>query len=301
MIKDMSASVRAKLLKLSRQENRSFDEIMTMYMLERLLYRLSCSRYKNNFILKGGLLLCVLFKDPHRTTKDVDFLAKQLSSQFEDIKAIFKEICIIEVDDGVVYLANNIVTTRIKEDADYEGVRVLIECQLGQAKKLLQIDIGYGDVIVPSPQNMKYPTILDMENLEMLVYSIESVVAEKFEAMIKLAMFNSRMKDFYDIYMLSESFDFDGRILYEAIFETFQKRGTPYEQAPDVFSIGFHSIDGKEKQWSAFMKRTAKYVIPFEQVLDRIKSFLFPIYTAMLQEKEFLGKWSKKDKKWQRE
>lgn len=145
---------------------------MTMYMLERLLYRLSYSRYKNNFVLKGGLLLCVLFEDPHRTTKDVDFLARQLVSQLEEIKVIFKENCVSNIEDGVVYLVNTIETMRIKEDADYEGVRVLVECQLGQAKKLLQIDIGFGDVIVPKAQIMQYPTILEMDNLEMLVYSL---------------------------------------------------------------------------------------------------------------------------------
>lgn len=301
MMKDMSASIRAKLLNLSRQQNRAFDEIMIMYMLERLLYRLSYSRYKNNFVLKGGLLLCVLFENPHRTTKDVDFLGRQLASQLEDIKAIFKEICMLEIEDGVIYAANTIETIRIKEDADYEGVRVLIECRLGQAKKLLQIDIGFGDVIVPRPQNMQYPTILDMDSPEMLVYSLESVVAEKFEAMIKLAKINSRMKDFYDVYMMTESFDFDGRILYEAIFETFQRRGTPYERDPDVFLIGFYNEDDKKKQWDAFVKRAAKVSIPFEQVIDRIKVFLYPVYSAMLEETEFFGKWSKKDKKWRKE
>lgn len=117
--------------------------------------------------------------------------------------------------------------------------------------------------------------------------------------MIKLAKVNSRMKDFYDIYMLTESFDFDGRTLYEAIFETFQRRRTPCEREPDVFLVGFSQEDAKQKQWTAFIKRTAKFSIPFEQVLDRIKVFLYPVYRAMLEEAEFFGKWSKKDKNWQ--
>ena len=203
--KDMAASVRTRLLNISREQEKPFDEVMILYMLERLLYRLSKSSYRDNFVLKGGLLLCVLFADQHRTTKDADFLAKQIAGQTDNIARIFREICTIEEDDGLIFNADEVETRRIKEDADYEGVRVLVHCRLGQARKILQVDLGFGDVVVPRPQLMEYPVILAMEKPVILAYSLESVVAEKFDAMIALDQLNSRMKDFYDIYMLSDS------------------------------------------------------------------------------------------------
>lgn len=187
LVKDMAASVKARLLKIAREENRTLDDVMTMYMLERLLYRLSQSRFRNKFVLKGGLLLCVLFGEPHRTTKDIDFLARQINGTVENIGEVFGEICNIEGLDGVVYDGGSIELRKIKEDAEYEGVRVLITCYLGKAKKVLQIDVGFGDVVIPHPQEMHYPVILDMETPEIWAYSLESIVAEKFEAMIVLA------------------------------------------------------------------------------------------------------------------
>jgi predicted nucleotidyltransferase component of viral defense system len=297
-VQNMAASVRSKLQNISRQQGKPFEELLMMYMLERLLYRLSKSYYKDNFILKGGLYLCVLFSDPHRTTKDVDFLARKTASQIDEIRKIFIDICSVEVNDGITCDIESIRTERIKEDAQYEGVRVLFECYLGQAKKTMQIDIGFGDVVVPKPIIMSYPVILEAENPEVYAYSIESVIAEKFEAMIKLAQLNSRMKDFYDIYTLSERFDFDGRTLYEAVYETFQRRGTPYEKDAVVFDKSFSVLNDKQKQWAAFLKRTAKIQIDFITVVERIRIFLFPIYEALLNEKEFFGKWFNGDKNW---
>lgn len=299
-VKDVAASVRTRLLNISRNQGKSFDEVIILYMLERLLFRLSRSAYRDNFVLKGGLLLCVLFADPHRTTKDADFLAKQIAGQADNIARIFREICGIEDDDGLVFDADNIETRRIKEDADYEGVRVLINCRLGQARKVLQVDIGFGDIVMPKPQVMKYPVLLDMDNPEILVYSLESVVAEKFDAMIALAQMNSRMKDFYDIYILSGKFNFDGRALYEAIFETFQSRGTPYERKATVFSADFSMLENKQKQWTAFIKRAVKTQLEFEQVMERIRDFLLPVYSALLDETEFFGYWSAAEKQWRK-
>jgi predicted nucleotidyltransferase component of viral defense system len=239
-MKNIPASIRAKLYNIAKSQNRPFDEVLTLYMMERLIYRISRSRYNKRFVLKGGLLLYVLLGDTFRTTKDIDLLAKNLLNATEDIKSNFQEICMIEMDDGIEYLTDDIQVYRIKEDTIYEGVRVLIECYLGKVRKRLQIDIGFGDVIIPKPLILEYPTILNMPQPLMQAYSVESVVAEKFEAMIRLAHVNSRMKDFYDIYTLTESFDFDGRTLYESIFETFQRRGTPYPTY--FFSLIFPSF-----------------------------------------------------------
>lgn len=295
----MAASVKARLLKVSKSENKTFDDIMTMYMLERLLFRLSRSRFRNKFILKGGLLLCVLFEEPHRTTKDIDFLAKQIIGTMESIGEIFREICSIDALDGIIFDTESINIKKIKEDADYEGVRVLVTCYLGKAQKVLQIDIGFGDIVIPHPREMKYPVILDMETPEIWVYSLESIVAEKFEAMISLAQLNSRMKDFFDIYMLSERFDFDGRALYEALHETFDRRGTAYEREAIVFTEGFYLAEEKQKQWVAFVKRTTKTEISFEQVMNRLKDFIYPVYESLLEEKEFFRHWRAIRKNWE--
>lgn len=297
-IKDMAASVRSKLLQKAKIQGKTFDEIMTLYMLERLLYRLSSSQYSDKFVLKGGLLLCVIFKDVSRTTKDADLLARNIANQLGSIGDIFKEICNTPCADGLTFDANSLQTFRIKEDADYEGVRVNMTCQMGQAKKVLQIDIGFGDVVVPKPVRMKYPTILDMESPEILVYSIESVIAEKFEAMISLAHINSRMKDFFDIYTISKKFDLEGRVVYEAIFETFQRRGTLYEKDAAVFSDEFKILPEKHLQWKAYMKRSVHQDLEFENVMYAIKSFLLPVFEALTQEKEFFGKWSSAQGTW---
>jgi len=297
-IKDMAASVRTRLLQKSKEQGKTFDEIMTLYMLERLLYRLSFSQYREQFVLKGGLLLCVLFEDMHRTTKDADLLARQLASQLDIMGDIFRKICSAPYNDGLTFDSDTLQTVRIKEDADYEGVRVNVVCHMGQAKKVLQVDIGFGDVVVPKPQSMKYPTILDMESPEILAYSIESVIAEKFEAMISLARMNSRMKDFFDIYTISRQFDLDGRVVYEAIFETFQHRGTVYEKDAYAFTDEFKTLPEKNLQWKAYMKRSIHQDLQFEDVMDVVKAFLLPVFESLVKEEEFFGKWSSKQGTW---
>jgi hypothetical protein len=297
-IKDIAASVRARLLQNSKEQGKTFDEVMTLYMLERFLYRLSLSQYREQFILKGGLLLCVLFNDRSRTTKDADFLARHLVSQLDNIGDIFKMICSVQCNDGLIFNSDTLQTVRIKEDADYEGVRVNILCYMGQAKKVLQIDIGFGDVIVPKPQVMRYPSLLGMECPEILTYSIESVIAEKFEAMISLAGMNSRMKDFFDIYSLSGQFDLDGRIVYQAIFETFQRRGTVYNKNAYVFTDEFKILPEKQLQWKAYLKRSVHQDLKFEKVIDAVKTFLLPVYESLVMDKEFFGNWSSRQGIW---
>lgn len=296
--KNMAASVRSRLRNIARAQNRNFDELLTMYMLERFLYRLSKSKYKENFILKGGLLLCVLFDEPHRTTKDIDLLAKHLASRLQDIAVVFKEIVALKLDDGLMFNSESLKVDRIREGTEYQGVRVIVECRLEQARQTLQIDIGFGDIVVPKPVLMLYPSILDMERPETMAYSVESIIAEKFEAMIKLAFLNSRMKDFYDIYILAEKYDFDGRVLYEAIYETFQRRKTPYEADPDALSTAFSSDPDKLQQWKAFCRRTLRSIPDFAEVLDRNRTFLLPIYQAILNDHEFFGTWYKNKRCW---
>jgi len=213
MSTNKAASIRARLKNIADKEHKQFDFILMLYFIERLLYRLSISRYSDMFILKGGLLLYTILDEKARPTKDIDMLARELASNLDALKEVFTEIASISIDDEVIYDTNSITTERIKEDADYEGVRIKLTAHMQNMRKVLQFDIGFGDVIVPKPQSMEYPTLLDMDRPVLKAYSKESIISEKFEAMLYLAEANSRMKNFYDIYNLCNNFEFDGRIL----------------------------------------------------------------------------------------
>lgn len=294
--KNISASIKARLNNIAKREGTDFEHLLMLYMLERFLHRLSISKYSSNFILKGGLLLYVKLRDKGRPTKDIDFLARQIANNTENIAEIIKDICLIEEDDGLRFDTKSIIAEKIKEDEEYEGVR--ISCYIEKTFRVLQLDIGFDDVIVPKPVEMSYPVLLDMESPNICAYSMESVVAEKFEAMTELAELNGRIKDFYDIYVISENYDFDGRILYEAVFETFQKRGTNLNKEHIVFKDEFFKNEIKQKQWEAFIKRNKKIKIDFDIIMRRIKVFLEPIYQAVINENEFFKIWDNKRKNW---
>lgn len=290
-IKNISASIKAKLLNIAKQERRNFDSLLMLYIQERWLYRLSQSKYCDNFILKGGLLLFSMNKFIGRPTKDIDFLVESINNDMENVKKIFSEICRMEYDDGISFEEKSIIVERIKEDAEYEGVRVKITGFLGKAKKQLQLDIGFGDVVVPKPINMMYPSLLGMESPQIKAYSIESIIAEKFEAMITLAELNSRMKDFFDIYNLSCKYDFEGRVLQQAIIETFERRSTSLDEQHVLFTEVFAKDIQRNKRWESQLKKYGSEMIKFEDVMERLSKFLFPIYQCILHEQEFFGEW----------
>jgi nucleotidyltransferase AbiEii toxin of type IV toxin-antitoxin system len=221
-LKNIPASIRQKLLNLARVRNDEFGLMLTKYGLERILFRLSKSKYRDVFILKGALLFELWTKERHRPTRDADFLARGDSSP-ERFVRIFQEISAIEVeDDGLRIDLQTVKAQRIKEDADCEGVRVTFTAFLERAQIPIQIDIGFGDVITPGPVETEYPTLLDLPSPHLLAYPRESVVSEKLEAMVKVGIANSRMKDFHDLHSLSTTFEFDGKALAEAIRATFK-------------------------------------------------------------------------------
>jgi predicted nucleotidyltransferase component of viral defense system len=300
-VKNRPASIRERLKNIAKQNKKNFDLILLLYFQERLLYRLSISDFREKFVLKGGLFLFSLTQFKSRPTKDIDFLAKQISNDIQYIKEAFESICALAVEeDSVEFDVNGITAERIKEDAEYEGIRIKIPASLGKMKKQLQLDIGFGDVIIPKPQDIQYPTLLNMDPPEIHVYSIDSVIAEKFEAMISLSVANSRMKDFYDIFILLSTENFDGRVLWEAIFETFQRRGTNLEKDHPVFSPSFIEDVNRIKQWKAFLRRiglTEELEFPF--VMERIKDFLFPVYKSIIKEDEYLKMWNCQTLKWE--
>ncbi|MEN8905513.1 MAG: nucleotidyl transferase AbiEii/AbiGii toxin family protein [Clostridiales bacterium] len=299
-MKNISASISARLKNISKGENKGFDFILTLYMIERLIYRLSISGFADNFILKGGLLLYLKLHNNFRPTKDIDLLAKNIKSDMQYVSNIFKEICNFKVeDDGLIFEAKTITFEKIKEEQEYEGVRIKITCFLGKIMKLIQLDIGFGDIIVPKSYTIDYPILLDMPQPKVSVYSLESVISEKFNAMVDLADTNSRMKDFYDISKLATSFNFDGRLLQKAICETFKRRKKEFRKNPIIFTDEFKNNSDKLIQWAAFLRRLPKSPkIDFESIIDLIIVFLKPVYLSVLNDKNFQKEWSFKKREW---
>lgn len=290
--KNMVASVKARLTNIAKEQMRPFDSVLLLYMQERLLHRLSVSEYADNFILKGGLLMFILTQYKGRPTTDIDFLAFQIDNDIVNIKTIFQEICMVDnLDDGLLFNADSIAVERIKEVTDYQGFRLKIICYLGSAKKSLQLDIGFGDIIVPNPKLMSFPSLLDIGTSNIRVYSIESVIAEKFHAMIVLSVVNSRMKDFYDVYSLLDINRFDGEKLRSSIFETLKRRNTSLPNELAIFEPAFSEDIKRNTIWKAFLKKINISDLSFSKVMEELTVFLKPVYSAILNDEHFFKTW----------
>jgi len=210
-------------MKISRARNENFNFVLDRYAMERLLYRLSKSPHERAFVLKGAMLFTVWSGHPHRATKDIDLLGSG-APDLARLKTIFQDICDVDVeDDGIVFDRSSVTAARVKEDADYEGVRVQFKGKLGTAVLNLQVDVGFGDAVTPPPVVTAFPVLLESPPPRLKVYPRETVVAEKLEAMVQLGIANTRMKDFFDLDFLGRSFEFDGPVLTHAIRETFKR------------------------------------------------------------------------------
>ncbi len=209
--------------------------------------------------------------------------AEQVKNDPVELENIFREIVEISYDDGVRFNTSSLTSECIKENADYEGIRLKVDAKLGQARKRLQMDIGFGDITIPKAKLMDFPTLLKEKSPKLKVYSIESIISEKFEAMVKLAMVNSRMKDFYDVYSLSLSHSFQDNRLKKAIESTFKKRKTPLSDNPLVFRPEFHKDKGRQKQWIAFLRKSRLSDVnqEFSEIMERITIFLRPIVISI--------------------
>jgi predicted nucleotidyltransferase component of viral defense system len=275
--KNIAASVRQRLLNRSREDNRPFNELLQYYAMERFLYRLSVSKYEPHYILKGALMLRAWNSPEFRPTMDIDMLGRTSNEEANIISQI-REVMTVKVDpDGLSFDTESIQSERITEDADYEGIRIRFRGTLGTARINMQIDIGFGDIVYPGPERAQLPCMLDAPAPSLLCYSRESAIAEKFEAMIKLGELNSRMKDFYDIWLLSRQFAFEFDKLAEAIRLTFKQRDTKFPEAIDAFSEAF--VASRQPLWSAFRRRLKQEHIPasFSEITDKVKAFIKPI------------------------
>jgi predicted nucleotidyltransferase component of viral defense system len=286
-ISNLGASIRAKLYNIARKTGRDFDSLLLQYFQERFLYRLSISQFKRNFILKGALLF-LAYKMPFlRPTKDIDFLSMALSNDQEKIKSIIGQVASIDAMDGVSFVIERISAERIIENADYGGIRVKIEAVLDNARKALQLDIGFGDTVVAGPIEMDFPRLLEEQPVPHLqVYSKESAVAEKFEALVKLNILSSRMKDIYDILFLAAHESFNLKTMREAILETFRNRVTPLEDRISIFAEEFKQAKEKQTQWSAFLRRShLDSYKGFAEAVEHLEQFIEPVCSKRLSSK----------------
>lgn len=277
--KNITVSVKDRLRDIARRENKSHQLLLLRYFQERFLYRLSLSKYRSHFCLKGAAFLYALEGEKSRVTKDIDFLGMRIPSKQAIIKEAILAICQIQYDkDGVTFNFDSLEIADIIKEGNYHGIRVGITAHLDRTKQKLQIDIGFGDVVTPYPNEMTYPVILEMDAPVLYAYSIESVIAEKFEAMIDLAEVNTRMKDFYDVYHLLRNHEVDKGLLKKAIQATFKKRGTPANQNHSLFFEAFYTDVNRIKLWRAWLDKTGLNAsLEFSEIMNLIISQLKPI------------------------
>ncbi|TKV80255.1 nucleotidyl transferase AbiEii/AbiGii toxin family protein [Bradyrhizobium elkanii] len=272
----MGASVRGRLLNLSKQRRQPFDLLLNNYVLERLLYRLSQTAYRDRFILKGAMLLTNWFEDPLRPTRDLDLLGIGRDDPDEMVR-IFQEVCGVSYNDGVVFDPKSVAVERIREQTEYGGLRITANAQVDTAQVRIVIDIAFGDAVEPGLQEMDLPVLLDFPALHLRAYARETVIAEKFQAMVMLGRANSRMKDLYDIWVLSRNFEFKGDALARAIAATFARRQTEIpKETPDALTSAFAQAPAKIAQWNSFVEDVSFKPGTLAEVVKDLNAFLTP-------------------------
>jgi predicted nucleotidyltransferase component of viral defense system len=294
--KNVPASIRARLLNLSREWQEDFQMLLNRYARERLLYRLSQSPYRDRFILKGATLFSVWADKPFRSTKDADFLSYG-PSDVESVTAVFRDLCggdDPDPDDGVRFDPDSVRGAPIREEGEYDGVRIHLMAYLGTARAPIQVDIGFGDTITPEAQEVELPVLLDLPAPKLRAYPMETVIAEKFQAMTVLAKTNSRMKDFYDVWILQNQFSFEGAKLAEAIRATFSRRRTDITPSSCVaFQASFYASEEPLTCWRLYVQRGSFERIPptFAAVGEAIDAFLRPVAESIARNEEFDLSW----------
>lgn len=301
MPKNQEESVKGRLLKLARERKEDFNFILRQYVLQRLMYRLSVSDYANDFLLKGGLLFWVWNEDFHRPTKDMDLLGFG-SDDMTLLKDKFLAVIQVESNDGLFFEPAKLVATEIKEDTKYQGIRITGRAILVKADIAYQIDIGFGDAVIPVENVTEIPAFLDdLPAPSLKIYPIESVLAEKFQAMVLLGLANSRMKDFFDIVTFANIMHLESASLQSAIQATFGRRDTVIDEAQlNLFSKPFKTNKDKQVQWQAFIKKNLLVVTDdFAATLDKIQILLEPLYQRIASGKTESQTWDAFNWRWQ--
>ena len=299
--RNIAASVRARLTERARAKNENVQLVLTRYAIERLLYRLGASPQREHFVLKGAMLFSLWSHLPYRSTGDLDLLGAGDPSP-ERMKTIFAEILSAPtIDDGVSFKPETLRSESAREDDDYSGIRMTLDASIAGTNLPVQIDIGFGDVVMPGTQEIEYPSMLDMPAPSLRAYPPETVVAEKFQAIVALGMTKSRMKDFFDIWVISETSSFEAPGLVNAIRATFERRKTNLPtEVPIALTDAFEADVTKRAQWQGFIRRTAFAMSPkpLPDIIERIRMFAFsPIQSQAMLGSKWLpgGPWSSKE------
>lgn len=294
-LKNVGASVRARITQRASERKENVQLALTRFAIERFLYRLSLSPHKEEFVLKGAMLFSLWTPTPYRATGDLDLLGHGDAAP-ERIAAVFREISVIDVeDDGVVFKPETLRAEPARAEDAYSGVRITMAAEIAGARLPIQIDIGFGDAVTPAAQEIDYPSLLDMPAPRLRAYPPETVEAEKFQALVALGMLNSRMKDFFDLWAISEAFSFDGPILADAIAATFDHRRTAIPtDTPVALTPAFAEDTAKQSQWQGFLRRTAIAIAPgpFAEMQAKVAAFVLPPVRALAARRPFEGKWT---------
>ena len=298
---NVAASVRQRLLNRAREHGEDYQVLLTRYALERLLYRLSQSDRRDQFILKGAYAFLIWQGESHRPTRDLDLLGFG-SANRDVLSDFFTSLCTINVaDDGVVFDPETVTVRSTRERAVYDGVRVNIIAHIDTARLPLQVDVGFGDAVIPSPIETAFPSLLEFPSPSVRAYPRESVVAEKLHGIVLLGIANSRMKDYYDIWYLSQKFAFDGALLASAVAATFKRRGL---SIPDGVPTGLSALFAEDKQklqqWSAFLRNIAAddRALRLQDVLRDLRLFLQPPLRALREGTTWNRRWSVEYYEW---
>jgi hypothetical protein len=289
---DLAASIRKQLSRGARDRGEDFQLTLQRYAVERLLFRLDRSSYRDRFVLKGAMLYVVWGGETYRPTRDLDLLGYG-SPSAEAVVACFKTLCSLEAgDDGLQFLPDSVRVEEIREEAEYGGIRARVKALLGKARIDLQVDIGFGDVVVPDPVEVDFPTLLGGPAPRIRAYSPESVIAEKLHAAAVLGDSNSRMKDFYDLFNLSRLFSFEGPTLIRSIEATFERRDTALPASFPIPST-FFDQDTHARQWRGYLTKSGLDAAPqdFTSIGEALRGFLVEPYDALVAGKEFPGSW----------
>ena len=297
-IRNKEASVRSRLLNLSKEREVDYNALLRHYFQERLLARLAVSKFRDSFALKGSFLLLVYNVPGSRLTQDIDFLGIGAINDVELLRSIFQEISEINLNDCVTYNAQKIEMVTIKESADYQGQRIYIPCSMGAIKSRIQIDIGFGDKLLKNPREIVLPVLLaGDEDFRLNAYQIETSLAEKFESIVSLGMANSRMKDFYDIVFIALALHVNKNELSKSLKLTFGRRGNSLQNAHYILSAEFRSSPIMNKKWELFLSsRNLSMEFPFMEVITRIESFLKPC----IDEPESNAVWNPEAFRWEK-
>lgn len=292
--KDVGASVRERLLNRSQDSGEDFQFLLQRYAAERLLYRLGQSDHRREYVLKGAMLFPLWGGSAYRPTRDLDFTGYG-SAEVDDVVRVFRHLCTFEgVDDGVIFHSDTITSAPIRDESEYHGLRLKFRATVGGARVPMQIDIGFGNAIEPGAEDVEYPALLDAPAPRIRAYPRQAVVAEKLHAMVILGERNSRLKDFYDLFVLCSQFEFRGESLTAAIAATFTRRRTPIAtSSPAALTSRFYADEARSVRWRAYVlsRELPGVTTDFSDIGERLMSFLLPPWTALVSDETFADEW----------